>query len=225
MDYYEYIDDYISGKLSDELRKEFESAMKSDSSLRLAVDNYDDAKSISEGLLEIDMMATINKLKAEKGQDKTIEENFSKSNASIFTIRRLMAAASVIGLIAIATWWFNGNSNLQKELWNKSYSAILDPDAVKSGDGVEGKDPLATVKHYYARNYNEECIESAKRLISVTTNADTLSLGYLYLGDTYMKRSYHQGVNEWKEAISAFEKSKEADAGKRKQLAIDLSEY
>ncbi len=223
MDYYEYIDDYISGKLSDELKLDFENAMKLDDSLKLAVENYDEAKSISEGLLEIDIMGTIDKLSSEKNLQK--QEELPTSKASIFTMRRIMAAASIIGLIAIATWWLGNNDKLQEELWTKNYVQIIDPDAVKSGDGVEGKDPLATVKHYYARNYNEECIEAVDQLIQNTDNRDTLSLAYLYLGDTYLKRSYHQGTNQWKEAIAAFEKSNEKDAIKRKQWAIDLSSY
>lgn len=224
MDYYEYIDDYISGTLSDELKIKFETAMQADSNLQSAVDNYDDAKSISEGLLEMDMMATIDKLKLEKEQ-VVPKEVTSKSNAAIFTMRKMMVAASMIGVIILATWWFNDNHKIQQELWNANYSAIIDPDAVKSGDGVEGLDPLATVKYYYARNYNGECIESAQNLLLLTTNSDTLSLAYLYIGDTYMKRSYHQGKNQWKEAIAAFEKSKEAEAQQRKELAISLSEY
>lgn len=223
MDYYDYIDDYISGKLSDELKLQFESAMHSDSALQSAVDNYDDAKSIAEGLLEIDMKATIDKLKLEKAHTKPNEK--LKSKASIFTIRRIISAASIIGLIAIATWWLGDNNSQQQEIWNARYSAIIDPDAVKSNDGVEGKDPLATVKHYYALNNNQECLESALSLLALTTNADTLSLTYLYLGDTYMKKSYHQGANQWKEAIAAFDKSQEAEAKDRKEIAISLSEY
>lgn len=225
MNYYEYIDDYVSGKLSESLKIEFEKAMSIDASLKYAVENYDDAKSISEGLLEIDIMDTISNIKSEKKHNANQEGKVSKPSNSIFTLRRMMAAASIIGLISIATWWLNNNENLKQELWNNSYSSIVDPDAVKSGDDIANKDPLATVKHYYARNYNEECIEAVEQLLALSTNSDTLSLAYLYLGDTYLKRSYHQNMNQWEEAISAFDKSKEAEAKERKNLAISLSKY
>ena len=63
IEYYEHIDDYIDGRLSSEARQAFEDAMKTDASLKLAVENYMDAAKLSEGLLEMDIMETINNFK------------------------------------------------------------------------------------------------------------------------------------------------------------------
>jgi len=224
MNYYDHIDDYVAGILSDELKQAFEAAMVDDASLRSAVDNYDDAKSISEGLLEIDMMDTISRLKAEKSNSQKVDKIKSANpQTKIFTIRRLMAAASLIGLVALATWWINDDSAMKEKMWADRYAMIIDPDATKSGGDLDGKDPLQIVKHYYARNYNEECIEAVESLLESTTNPDTVSKAYLYLGDTYLKQSYHFGKDQWKESIAAFEKSNEPESTVKKQLTIDLS--
>jgi tetratricopeptide (TPR) repeat protein len=58
-DFYEHIDDYKNGLLKGEALDLFKAELSQNESLRIAVDNYDTAKSISEGLLEVDMMETL----------------------------------------------------------------------------------------------------------------------------------------------------------------------
>lgn len=67
-DFYEHIDDYINGLLSSEALALFEAELGQNESLRIAVDNYDAAKSISEGLLEVDMMKTLQGISNEESQ-------------------------------------------------------------------------------------------------------------------------------------------------------------
>lgn len=64
-DFYEHIDDYMNGLLSSEALAQFEVELGRNDSLRIAVDNYDAAKAISEGLLEVDVLSVISELDRE----------------------------------------------------------------------------------------------------------------------------------------------------------------
>ena len=63
-DYFDYIDDYMSGVLTVDQKLKFEEALLSDSELKAAVDNYETGKKLSEGLLELDMLETITMLES-----------------------------------------------------------------------------------------------------------------------------------------------------------------
>ena len=76
--FYEHIDDYKNGLLTGEVLDQFEAAMEGDLSLKLAVDNYDAAKGISEGLLEVDMMETLRAI-----SNVEIEEEISNDELRI----------------------------------------------------------------------------------------------------------------------------------------------
>lgn len=134
-EFYEHIDDYKNGLLAGNLLARFENAMTDDASLKLAIDNYDTAKSISESLLEVDMMNTLSVLgsKISNPESVTIQNNTKstdqKYNRSIlntdrkranigrsaitgrstttstFRLRNFMAAASLIGIIFFTGWW------------------------------------------------------------------------------------------------------------------------
>ncbi len=133
-DFYEHIDDYINGLLESETLAAFEKSMADDPSLKLAVDNYESAKRISEGFLEVDMMQTLSNLDKTKShlnsnlslsskattqnsdrltinndQKKTKSNRSTKTSKSpltkIIMFRRFAAAASIIGIMFFAGWW------------------------------------------------------------------------------------------------------------------------
>lgn len=145
-DFYEHIDEYIDGTLSGGTLEQFESALKQNESLRLAVENYNAAKSISEGLLEVDMLETLQGIS--KGEEvpnsqdsdnlndqnnKTIDRslaetdrsatqssrsslNESKTKVKRFDFRKLAVAASVIGILGLCTWWVITNNAQQAHI-------------------------------------------------------------------------------------------------------------
>ena len=76
-DFYEHIDDYMNGLLSSEALAQFKVELGRNESLRIAVENYDAAKAISEGLLEVDMMETLQGLAIENAQILNSDEAHS----------------------------------------------------------------------------------------------------------------------------------------------------
>lgn len=97
MDYYEHIEDYLEDRLSPNVREEFRAAMKKDEDLEKAVKHYYDVKKLSEGLLELDMMETIEKVK-DGGVDG--EQSPKKSFGG-----KWLALAGLIALLLLG-WWY-----------------------------------------------------------------------------------------------------------------------
>ena len=211
-DFYEHIDDYKNGLLTGEVLTQFEAAMGSDASLKLAVDNYASAKSISEGLLELDMMETLNSIKnGELTIDNDLSANHSPSNndrspsnstrtsitegkikTSVFNLRNLMAAASVIGVMFFAGWWMMGsNADLERKEYvlaqiEERGLKPIDPDATKSLDTI-GMTPFEKGKHFYSRNYFEESIIWLEQSVSEAGDTRIRSLGHYWLGHAYIQ--------------------------------------
>jgi tetratricopeptide (TPR) repeat protein len=81
-DWHEHIEDYMNGTLEGDLLIAFEKEMESNATLRAAIENYEDAKLISEGLLEVDMMETLEELgMSNDGKGKGISnDEFRMSN-------------------------------------------------------------------------------------------------------------------------------------------------
>lgn len=223
--FYEHIDDYKNGLLTGETLDQFELAMQTDASLRLAVDNYDAAKSISEGLLEIDMLQTLQNIgkpenqtiNAQNSNNRTTPKNnhliqkndrsvnsSTKPIVSIFNLRNLMAAASVIGVLFFAGWWMvESNTDLERKEYILAQIDKIRPvdlDATKSIDTL-GMTAFEKGKYYYSLNRYEESIQWLERMTKIENDLELLSEGYYWLGHAYMQ--------EWRveDAKIAWEKS------------------
>ena len=123
MNYYHHIEDYCEGHLDDSAKADFEQAMQQDASLAGAVAQYASGKKIAEGLIEMDIMETIEGLSSDRGA----QPNISKpQNSFTFTKRMKFAiAASFIGLVIISIFFVNSkysNTSLIKEY---AYAPIL----------------------------------------------------------------------------------------------------
>ena len=200
MKYYEYITEYKEGLLEGNELDQFEKELKSNGKLRNAVDNYHDAKKISEALLEVDMMQTIARLAAENNVENhsPVEDINTKTSArkqvKLFSLGRIAAAASIIGLIAIAGWWLGQDSSLQREaLYATYYTRPIDLDATKSVS-TDGLDPLQTAKYYFALNDFEQSKTSLNNIISKTTDQDTILIAKYWLCHV------HINTDQWTEA-------------------------
>jgi len=210
MDFYKNIENYCEGLLDESSRLAFEKAMSIDKDLSNEVDNYLDALKISEGLLEIDIMSTIEDLQKEETK-KNISSKKDKVNAikpidkkTIFSIKQFMMAASVIGVLIFVGWWgIGGNeTGFNEELWNNEYERPYDEDATKSSD-LERKDLLSSGKYYFSLNEFENSEKALLDFISKTKSSDSLSKAYYWLGHNYMN------VEKWDKAIKTFKKSQE----------------
>jgi len=89
-----YIDAYHDGTLTPEEITLFEQAMAQDADLRTAVKNYDAAKKLSKGLIEIETRQILESI-------STIEEPRQESSIKKYVILGLVLAAAIAGLI-----WF-----------------------------------------------------------------------------------------------------------------------
>ncbi len=224
-DVYEYIDDYMNGLLEGEALERFETEMENNSSLKKAVENYDSAKAISEGLLEVDMMTTLNRLRASENQaapgdgasirSMASTELENKSTNPKWTIRKWIAAASFIGVLVFAGWWtmeYNTKSFMMDEI----VTEIIDPvdeDSKKSIDTI-GKTDFEKGKHYFSRNLFEESIPYFERHVSQNLDQQSQSQGYEWLGVAYVY------VERLEDAIEALKKSREESAKRNLELLL-----
>jgi len=187
-DYFEYIDDYIEGKLSAEDQALFAHQLRKDSSLETAVKNYHDAKKLSEGLLEADMLDTLDKLDKKGMLGKNSQEHSRRRWSVLFV---LLAAISLL------TWWLTTqkNSNLNKDQILASYIKPIDYAAFQKG------------KYFFALNNFKESEYWLKDYISKEKNKKGLSEGYNWLGAVHLelwnvsdaKKAW--GKSEEKEAV------------------------
>ena len=77
IDFFDYIDDYMDGKLSGDLLAQFEEALKSDSELKRAVDNYQSAKKLAGGIIEEETRTLLENLEQDE-QEEIEKRNGSK---------------------------------------------------------------------------------------------------------------------------------------------------
>lgn len=227
-DFYEHIDDYKNGLLTGEVLAQFEAAVDCDPSLKLAVDNYHAAKRISEGLLEIDMLQTLQDIEKTKNQtlssqisnnqttpktnhllqniDRSINSS-SKSKVSIFNLRNLVVAASIIGVLFFTGWWMMKSpySHLDKEQVFASFVDPVNEDATKSVDTI-GMTAFEKGMHYYALNRFEESEQWLKLSLKEEMNKNMRSKGYYWLGAAHLRQW------ELDEAVEAWGKSNEKEA-------------
>ena len=109
MNYYKNIESYCDGEMSPQDIIAFEQAMKEDNELEKAVNLYKNSKKIAEGFLELDIMDTINRLEANDKVEIDGAKDIStgKTGIKIFSMRKLVIAASFIGLLGMGVWWIN----------------------------------------------------------------------------------------------------------------------
>ncbi len=201
-DYYDHIDDYINGSLTEAERTEFERALSTDPSLQAAVDNYDDATLLSEGLLELDVLETIGKLEGEGGhREGSAEVKQVQRATKTFTLRRWLMVASMVGVVCLSGWWIvNQNEQSRRDKLWASYERPIDPDATKSID-TSRMDRFQLAKYYFALNEFEKSRNVLNTLLENTNNRDTIGQSHFWLAHVYIN------LGKWKKAKKKWEKS------------------
>lgn len=230
-DQFEHIEAYLDGSLAGEAKARFEAALKEDSQLRSAVENYSDAMKISEGLLELDVANVINKLQGTDSDSSTgteyevevetqvnskidrkpsntdrrsMKTNRSPLNWSTFT--KVMVALLFLGGAMLVMGWFSQKQKqADRERILASYIRPIDADASKSIDTV-GMSLFEKGKYYFALNDFEESEVWLSSFVEATSDQKMKSIGYFWLGATYVERG------RMDKAKDAWLKSNEIDA-------------
>ena len=200
-DYFDYIDDYMIGSLSAERKAQFDRELQKNESLKVAVNNYGDAKKLSEGLLELDMMDTLSHLKAE---EHTYAKKDYKEPKSKF---RYLIGILILILIAIAAWWWakQQNHDDRKTQVLASYIKPVNINATKSLDTM-GMTSFNKGKYYFSLNRFEEAELWLKLFVSEKNEKKSVSRGYFWLGAAHLEQW------ELSDAKKAWEKSDEKEA-------------
>ncbi|MEZ4950375.1 MAG: tetratricopeptide repeat protein [Saprospiraceae bacterium] len=201
MDFYEYIEDYCNGFMEESTREAFEQAMVSDKALAAAVSNYMEGKKIAEGLLEIDMMETLNKLKTEKEKVGTIRSNIRERLNQPLWFATI--AASFLLIIVLSVIFLQHSKNNQyTQLFEKYYFEPLSSES-RGGqsESISQTDNPCQIAHIYL---DMGKISKAKKLYSQLLekgeNCDQkanyfLSLVALQQGDMEMAKSHLMDID------------------------------
>lgn len=198
-DFFDYIDDYMAGSLSPQNKVLFEAELLENASFKAAVSNYQDARKLSEGLLEVDIVDTLTKLKGEDKHQVTNKSNSGKLN---------YLAIALLSVLALAIfWYFNKQKalDLDKDQVLASYIKPVDQQATKSVDTI-GMTSFEKGKFYFALNRFEESEEWLIRYVSREKEKNALSRGYYWLGAAHLEQW------ELNEAKSAWQRSEEKSA-------------
>lgn len=204
-DFFEHIDDYMEGTLSIDERAAFEAEMNRNISLKNAVMNYHDGKKLSEGLLELDIAATLEKLQQEANaneQDRAAIQNKNGSN-----MRRWLLLLGLVGGVLALLWWFGNRDTmgLDKSQILASYERPIDEEVTRSVDTI-GMNHFQKGKHFFILNRFQESEEWLKRYIEIEKDQKLLSQAYFWLGSAHLEQW------EVKEAKSVWSKSEETKA-------------
>lgn len=169
MDYYDHIEDYCENLLSPEDKKAFEAALLTDSQLKTLVDQYPDGHKISEGLLEMDMMETLARLKKEKS---TLIVPITKKKPWI----KWVAAACVVGVLV-----FIGNNLIFKTKDTQKLYSELYQEAIWPIERGQEKDMLSSAASMFLKKRD---IVSAKRLLQDSLENKTLA--HFWIAEMYL---------------------------------------
>jgi len=206
-DYYEHIEDYIAGSLSSEQMAAFEQAMEADADLRQAVADWPAAAKLSEGLLELDVLATIEALEAAKGLDEGMPRDHTAvvrldpsrdglpMDHSYDVSRKPLIWAVLLFVIGGLAWWVYTSyaaEQEQQQWYAEVYQRPIDPEATKSIDTV-GMDLLQKGKFYFALNRYEDSETMLRELLAETKDADTIKLANYWLGHALVNQGNWEG--------------------------------
>ncbi len=216
IDFYEYIDDYMEGVLDAEMRQAFEEAMKQDTSLRTAVDNYPEAKKLAEGLLELDLMETLENARTSESTAKVVTMDTSQPKPRSSRTRPWMVAASIAALLTIAYIGFqdaSGSSDFD-QIWRTEYVKPLDPNATKTTE--QPASPFNAGKYFFALNDFEEAEKWFTEALNIGSNPSEISEIQYWLGHSYMNQK------KWDQAKTALQKSNHPEAARNLALIDKL---
>ncbi len=207
IDFFEYIEDYLENNLSADKRLGFEEALKEDASLQAALDNFPTAKTLSEGLLELDILETIEGFEtAEAAAARNISDDKTAPKVKRLNTRKWAMAASFVGLIGVGYWGLrNAQTKQFDKIWETQYERPYDTTTTKSID-LSTTDDFAAGKYYFSLNDFDKAEQFLDKVLAENQDSDTTSKAQYWLGHVHMNRQ------EWDLAIKSLKQSREEKA-------------
>jgi len=188
---FDHIDDYKAGKLSGEQLALFETALQSDESLRFAVENYTTGQQLSESLLEVDMIETLQQLKAEDTDPAT-----QPKTRPVWV--NFLVAAIVIALLSLAAFYMFGENEAMTR--DEIMATYYKPPVYDMERGANPDQMTKMGKAKYAFATKE--YDVSERLLNEILEADPAnSEAVYYLGHINIQN------NAYEKAATYFERS------------------
>ena len=207
MNFYDYIDDYKANKLSDALKADFEHAMGEDANLRQLVDQYDELKSVSEGILEVQLLDELKGI----GNDLSSTPD-DKSN----WFRYFMYAMSFIILASIIYLLFlKEKTETQPVLFAEAYTEPIWPTTRSTT--TDKNDMYYKAKA--ASDFFQKDYASAKLILLDSMQDKTL--GRYWLAEMYMARQEFDSVGVYLPDVEVMTEKQ----GRIQQLRMWLNEF
>ena len=176
--YFEWLDAYMDGSLSDEDRLVFEKAMSSDEKLKHAVANYELLKKISASLIEEETRETLAAFSAELHKPAPVKK-----------LNRWWMVAAAVLFVGLASYWLISIANMGSDSEKIMADLYLKPTiAAHRGENADSSQ-LAKAIDLFDRNHLEE----AKPLFLQTAANDSLqNISNRYLAHIYLRTIHLQ---------------------------------
>lgn len=137
MDAYDHIEEYLSGNLSGEKLEDFEAAMRNDAEFKSVVENYDQIHTVSDGLLEGELLDEVEGVSRSLDSQEHKGEDAKWNDRSKVSIWRwvLIGIAILTALLFIYNKLDSANEKLSPALYiAESYRPPLWPAARGESD-------------------------------------------------------------------------------------------
>ena len=138
-DFYEHIDAYCNGRLSEEEMKEMDSAMANDNDLRMAVENHDVVEKILDANIEDQLRAQVeavqSKLDSSEQGDDVLVKSKPKRFRLLFIILGLIFAVLAVLLLTL---------NKSEKVDDVQYATLLDSYEFPENRGTRSAELITT---------------------------------------------------------------------------------
>ena len=182
--YFEWLDAYMDGSLSDEDRLAFEKAMASDEKLKHAVDNYELLKKISASLIEEETRETLAAFSAELHKPAPVKK-----------LNRWWMVAAAVLFVGLTSYWLISIANMGSDSEKIMADLYLKPPiAAHRGENADSSQ-LAKAIDLFDRNHLEE---ATPLFLQTAANDSLQNISNRYLAHIYLR------TNRLQEADSLF---------------------
>ena len=193
------IEAYLNGNMNAQEEKAFDIAIEKDPELAAAVDNFGVANDAIELLIEDNLRAELNNLKAEEaGASNVVSINKKKPVAKMRSLRTYLAAAASVALLLgfFGMNWAGGNYS-DSALHGEFYSSYDMPN-VRSSQNVVN-DFAEGLTAFKAENYSQ----AAQFFQGIVVDDPRYAEAQFYLGQSLLENKDFDGAAEqFKKVVS-----------------------
>ena len=222
---YETIEKYLGGELSGEDLVAFEAELAADPELKSLVENYDSVKTLSSGILEMELLQEVKNVTENKSAAQPLKENYTKLYLVIGAIAALLAIM----------FFINKNSDTgadpipesdTRDILIAYYDAPVDESIVRSANPMDLED-FALAKSLFNKNQFIEAIALLEKNIKgIDINALSVDQKDLHRQKKiWLAHSYFL-AKDYDKAQKLFEESEtRKDILENKECMIRLCQY